>query len=398
MNPSFFPVIRKIEENSVSFSRYFSTATSTLMVLADIFYGGMKQYEQCTSLDYIPQNYIYSSSLFDELKKKGYHTGLFIYPDGGDRESAEERHIAGFQNEMVLKQDYADYLEAIENLVGQEPFAIAACNYISNLALNRYVDLSKADMDTGTEKWQAGYVTLDKCVGDIFHILEQKNVLDNTTVILYGDHGDDYWGHGMHKGLAHAIEPYSGLIHTPFMICDRRLGKCERKELISAVDIRKIVENLLKQNEEIDLGLSDRRLAVSRNSYAAQPLRNDSFKKSYSITDGKWLLLVSNDGLEMYDIDMDPCCANNFLKFFLWDGKKIQYDERNKEQKNFHYRYFMNAHQKRFLRQKFYYLRAQLYSQVKILYQAAGLTEDKMIEEMRFDKIHYMEFSAIEGD
>ena len=63
MNPSFFPTIRKIEADSVFFSRYFSTATSTLMVLADIFYGGMEQYEQCTSLEDIPQNYIYSSSL-----------------------------------------------------------------------------------------------------------------------------------------------------------------------------------------------------------------------------------------------------------------------------------------------------------------------------------------------
>ena len=324
------------------FSRYFSTATSTLMVLADIFYGGMEQYEQCTSLEYIPQNYIYSSSLFDDLKKQGYHTGLFIYPDGGDRESAEERHIAGFQNEMVLKQDYNEYLESIESLIGQEPFAIAACNYISNLALNRYVDLANEDLLTGTEKWRAGYETLDKCVGDIFRILEQKNVLDNTTVILYGDHGDDYWGHGLHMGLAHAIEPYSTLIHTPFMIYDKRMESGERRELLSAVDIRKIVEGLICAGSEANLQLQDRKLAVSRNSYAAQPLRNESFKKAYSVTDGKWLLLVSSDGLEMYDIEMDPACMNNFLDAFLWDGTSLQSNEKNIEQQRFHYRGFMN--------------------------------------------------------
>lgn len=395
MNPSFFPTIRKIEKGSVFFSYFFSTATSTLMVLADIFYGGMEQYEQCTSLDYIPKNYVYSSSLFDDLKNQGYHAGLFIYPDGGDRESAEKRHIAGFQNEMILKKEYDEYLESIKILVEKEPFAIAACNYISNLALNRYVDLSKADMASGTEKWRLGYERLDRCVGDIFQLLEEKNVLDNTTVIMYGDHGDDYWGHGMHSGLTHAIEPYGGLIHTPFLIYDRRLSAGERKDLISALDIRKLIEVLLQQKNEVSLKLFDRKLVMARNSYAAQPLRNDSFKKSYSVTDGRWLMLVSNDGLEMYDIEMDSACINNFLNFFFWDGETLQYDIRYHEQNRFHYRDFMNDSQKRFLRQKFYYLRAQLYSQVKVLYEAAGLTEEKMTEEMEFNKIHYTGFGTI---
>ena len=397
MNPSFFPVIRKIEENTIFFPEYFSTATSTLMVLADIFYGGMEQYEQCSSLDHIPQNYIYSSSLFDDLKAQGYHTGLFIYPDGGDRESAEERHIAGFHNEMVLNQDYDEYLASMERLMEQEPFAIAACNYISNLALNRYTNLTRENMNSGTQKWQLGYETLDKCVGDIFHMLEQKNLLDNTTVILYGDHGDDYWGHGLHQGLAHAIEPYNALVHTPFMIFDKRLGSGERKDLVSAADIRRIVEGLLKQGEDAELQVPDRVLAIARNSYAAQSLRNDSFKKSYSITDGKWMMLVSNDGLEMYDIEMDVACMYNYLNSFLWNGAVLLYNENNKEQERFHYRGFMNDAQKRFLRQKFYYLRAQLYSRVKELYEIAGLAETRMVEEMKFNRIRYTSFETVEN-
>lgn len=396
MNPSFFPVIRKIEENAVFFPKYFSTATSTLMVLADIFYGGMEQYEQCASLDYVPRNYIYSSSLFDDLKAQGYHTGLFIYPDGGDRESAEKRHIAGFQNEMVLKRDYDEYLASMERLMEQEPFAIAACNYISNLALNSHVELMREDVNTGTRKWQLGYKTLDKSVGDIFRMLEQKNLLDNTTVILYGDHGDDYWGHGLHQGLTHAIEPYSTLIHTPFLIFDKRLDSGERKELVSTADIRTIVEGLMQQGNEGELKLPDRTLAIARNSYAAQPIRNDSFKKAYSITDGKWLMLVSNDGLEMYDIEMDVACMYNILNSFLWNGELLLYNESNREQERFHYRDFMNDAQKRFLRQKFYYLRTQLHKRVKVLYEAAGFAETTMADEMRFDKIRYTNFETVE--
>ena len=134
--PEIFKEIHKIKNEGVLYNHYFSTATSTLMVLGDIFYGGKEQYEVCTSMDYIPKDYFYKDSLFDELKRNGYKTGIFVYPDGGDRESAEERHIAGFQNKMVLIPKYEELLETVEHLISEEPFAVMVCNYISNINFN----------------------------------------------------------------------------------------------------------------------------------------------------------------------------------------------------------------------------------------------------------------------
>ena len=39
-------------------------------------------------------------------------------------------------------------------------------------------------------------------------ILGRKGLLDNTTVVMFGDHGDDFWTHGF-KGLSliHISEP-----------------------------------------------------------------------------------------------------------------------------------------------------------------------------------------------
>ena len=42
MNKELFPTLQKWEERSLSFSKYFSTATSTMMVLSDLAFGGIQ--------------------------------------------------------------------------------------------------------------------------------------------------------------------------------------------------------------------------------------------------------------------------------------------------------------------------------------------------------------------
>ena len=155
MNPDLFPTVKKLEKQCIVFDHYYSTATSTLMVIGDLLYGGMKVYEGCTSLAAIPKEYCCSSSLFDDLKKQGYHTGIYIYPDGADRESAENRHIAGFYNQMELLRIYSRYINAFDDKMIYQPFALMACNYISNLSFGSNVDIN--NYGTETDYWEAGY-------------------------------------------------------------------------------------------------------------------------------------------------------------------------------------------------------------------------------------------------
>ena len=383
--PEIFKEIHKIKNEGVLYNHYFSTATSTLMVLGDIFYGRKEQYEVCTSMDYIPKDYFYKDSLFDELKRNGYKTGIFVYPDGGDRESAEERHIAGFQNKMVLIPKYEELLETVEHLISEEPFAVMVCNYISNISINDYTD--QKNVLSGTDRWKRGYIWLDKYVGDVLNLLKAKNQLNNTCVILYGDHGDDFWGHGMHGGLTHAIEPFASLIHTPMIILDKDIGKGIDKSLFCATDLRQKISKILGLgNVEKDI---QNTYVIARSSYAAQPVRKDTFNKAYSITDGKFLMLVSNDGLELYDMEMDFQCTFNFLELFLFDKALIRYNTEKGEAIHFHYTNFMNEREIALIRQLTYYFRDKLYKEVLRLYEIAGRTEQDMVKEMNFCKIHY---------
>lgn len=383
--PEVFKSIHSIKQDGVFFNHYFSTATSTLMVIGDIVYGGKEQYESCSSLDDIPKEYYYHDSLFDELKAHGYRTGLFVHPAGGDRESAERRHIAGFQNEMVLKPEYGDFLRAIDELIMDEPFAVMACNYISNVSINSYTDQN--GILSGGERWRQGYRFLDRCVDDIVALLKNKGKLENTCVILYGDHGDDFWAHGMHGGLTHAVEPFATLIHTPLLILDPDTGKGLDESLLCATDLRRIIFGKLGSGKTAENMVNT--YITARSSYAAQPVRRETFNKAYSITDGKFLMMVSANGLELYDIEMDFQCSFNFLEVFRIDGDLICYDTERNESLKFHYRDFMDEGEILRLRQVSYYFRRKLYEETLQLYQVAGKTEQDMRGEINFEKIHY---------
>lgn len=391
MNPHLFPELSYVEKKAVSFTKYFSSATSTLMVLGDLLYGSLEQYEQCENMDHIPNQFRISESLFDLLKRKGYHTGIFIYPNGADRESAEKRHLAGFDNEMLLKTDYKDYLKTIEELVSkEEPFAIMGLNYISNLSLNSYVVGGKTK--SGSERWSEGYQELDKSVNDLFSILQKYNVLSNTTIVLYGDHGDDYWQHSMHGGLTHAIEPYAQLINTPLMIYDERMSAKLSTKPIGTVHLSGIIKQLLGIDAECtdnDLDCDEAnwkldKYILSRNAYAAQPVRAESFNKGYSITDGKYFFLVDSQGMQMFDIEMDPQCDNNYLKFFQFKDGHFEFDSTKVSGLGYHFKGFMNDKEIRAIRQKASFCRMQIMDQIRNLYIVANRTEDMMFQEINF--------------
>lgn len=394
MNQSKLPNLSLWEKKSLFFQNYFSSATSTLMIIGDLLYGGMLQYELCDSMDSIPDRYYYKESLLDELTDKGYVTDVLYYPGSADCESARKRHIAGFQNMMKSFRGYEEYMQEAEKIMDKgKPFALMLCNVTSNIALNHHVPCGR--MKSGLDRWMRGYQFIDSCVGEIIRLLESRKLIENTSIIFYGDHGDDYYAHGMHGGLTHAVEPYAGLIHTPFWVYDSRFlteGECNN-DLISTLDIRTMVEKLLEMPEKRfnwnNLELPERKYAVARNAYAAQPVRNESFNKGYSLTDGRFLFLVSNKGMEMYDLEMDMLCQNNLLSFFVYDQGVLHLKRELNDFLSYHYRYLFDMAAVRQIRQNFYFFRKKLLEEVTGLFRYARC-EDK-IKELKFEEICYID-------
>lgn len=389
-NKSLFPNLKKIEDRCISYNNYFSTATSTLMVWEDLQYGNTLQYEQCKKVKDEPPFYRKTSSMFDCLKECGYRTKAISFPRMDTIEYINKKHIFGFNNHMDATKDYHDFLKYIENtLEGQKPFALFAANIISHVSYNEKIKIKD---NLSTERWREGYRYIDQTVGEVFELLEKKGILDNTIVIMYGDHGDDFWEHSLHDGYTHGIEPYTNIINTPLMIFDTVLKKQEIEDIVITKDLYDIIFNLLdiKARNSIliyDLFRSKRKHAFSRNLYANQDCNIFSFNKSYTILDKEYCLLVSQKGLEMYAYRQDSCNHNNLLKFFVLNNKKeLIYNKAFNSLHSWHYRDYMNHEKKEKIIKEYYKLKKLLYNYLVKQYYIVG--NQNLLGEMKFNKIN----------
>ncbi len=391
VNKNRFPTLQNWEKKSISFSKYFSTATSTLMMMSDLAYGGMLQNEPCDSICANLYKYFYKSSLLDDLIEK-YMVKVIAYPkdESNDTSSCNLRHFIGYHVEVEEAESYELYLQNLDNcMTDKKPFAIWACNWSSNISYN--YSLENVEQQSGLERWENGFVFLDQCVKDILNILEKKKLLKYTTIIFYGDHGDDIFSHGKHYGLTHAIEPYEALIHTPFWIYDSRLESKEINVLFDTTRVRELVQNLLDLPEDKlstnDIAIPELKCSLARNVYAAQKVRELSFHKAYSLTDGKFLFLVSNQGMELYHIGMDPACQHNLLDYFDFDGKNLLINDAAYNRMKYHFLSLVDNKAILQIKNIFRDFRMQLMKKVKNFYEYAD--SENFLIDIGWDNIHY---------
>lgn len=391
LHPELFPTLREWEAKSKSFRKYYTTATSTLMVVSDILYGQLQQYEGCKTLTDVLEDYPSQQSWLDEMKAKGYNARALICHCGNDQIEAEKRHMVGFDVQMIIRQNHEEHMADIRREIAKDdPFAIIVCNHIANIGYQKLIPNGWAE--SGLDRWEKGYQFMDNYIKDILDTIIENGKLDNTTIIFYGDHGDEFFSHGYHVGLAHAFEPYGDIIHTPMWIYDNRWEEIETVEdIVDASDMRQIATALLSQAEDKinwdQLQIEKREYSFARSAYVAQPVREDSFNKGYSITDGTFFMLVTSKGLELYDMRMDEGCHNNLLNFYIYKDGILHLDDELNSSLRFHYKTLLNLNAIRQIRQVFYYYRNLLKEEVHSLYQKAGY-EDK-VEEMNFEEIHY---------
>ena len=379
MNEEKYSFLHTFENKCESYAHYFSTATSTLMVLSDLQFGTTTLFEACKSLDDVPDNLDSKESLFDELSEQGYESRVLVYPASGDISGSEARHFLGQKIKAEVISNYKKYIDEIDNVIEKDKFAIHIVPTISNVAENKVVDVSK---DYGVSHWDEGYRILNRICEHVVNKLEQANKLDNTLIVFYGDHGDDYWGHGLHCGLTHAIEPNNLLISTPMFIWNGKETKPGYYEsIIQTSDLRELITCYLKGNPWI----SNRKYAFSRNEYAAQDVRRETFNKAYSVANDRYMLLVSANGLEFYDTVMDPGCLTNILRFFKLKEGVLCIDIPKEDFKH-HIRAFWNPRQQRIIRMHFYDLKDKLVDEINKTYLAGGV--ERNIEELQLESIN----------
>lgn len=391
MNYKLFPNINRIVRESYGFDKYFSSATSTIMVAADLVDGGTYQYEKNTTVVDKKNEVLRKGLLFDELRTEGFFVKKYAYPiDSYDKEWDLVTQMNFFGKSLPIDSfnDEQELLHILEkDLSENDSYAIWCCNYISNMA-SRGLVVDKNDY-SGSQLWRMGYQMLDDFVGKLFDILARTKHIDDTMVVLYGDHGDEFWGKHSHAGLVHAIEPYAELIHTPLWIWGIGKKGVNNNKLVSTADLKNVIINLLLDGaKDVEQLVASRKYVFARNEYAAQPCRTESFNKSYGITDGIFLLIVSGLGLEMYEIEMDPGCKCNYLSWFdLKSDGVLKFNESILRENTYHFPSFMNQKEMSLIRQKFYRMKKLLYCFVRERYYDAELSDVDIQHEMDFQSI-----------
>ncbi len=316
--PEAFPHLHALMGEARTYRRHYASATSTMMVLAAMLHGNDMEMDAATGLAPPSSN---SPSLFSLLQDAGYSTDMLCASPHPQRPILKS--FAQSLPPIWKTNDYTALLERFDAQTGNagdiQPFAIQVWSQIphieASLSITPYAD-SLDDLVAG------GCAVADTLLGAMLEILRCKGILDNTAVVVFGDHGDDYYTHGFKSGLLHAVEPNTALVHTPLVIRDAALPVGDDSRLVSTIDIAPTCCALLGLPSEIVFSPSGLSLVdgeghdtvFSQNFTARQADRADwDTRKSFAAIDRSHILIVSSRGLEMYNHRLDPGNHGNIL-------------------------------------------------------------------------------------
>ena len=321
---SAFPNTLRLMREGVLFDRFFSSATSTHMVLTYLFHANDFEVDTSTTFEgMVPARN--NPHLFTLLQDAGYRSNLICLNGHAATRPAQLRAWNEDLPKLWDTNDFPALFARFDALTNQPPFAI----YVWDLITHVEHSLALAPHSHGlTDQIERACAAADYAVGMMRQTLERKGLLDQTLIVLYGDHGDDCWTHGYKGGMIHGTEPYTEIISTPFAIRDPSLEPGTRFDLASTIDIAPTCLPLLGidtrmpfAHSGIDLARGQREFAYAQNFTANQPDRaNAGIAKAFSITNPTYTLMASSRGLEMYAHRLDPGNHFNLLHFFSLDS------------------------------------------------------------------------------
>lgn len=326
---SSFPNIRRLMQDALVFDNFFSSATSSLMVITYLCYGNDFEFDTASEFEgmHPVEN---NRNLFSILNSHGYNSN-FICLNGFHATVSSE--LASWPDDLPPvwgTNDFPTLFARFDELTNETPFAI----YVWDLITHIEHSLALAPFSDGlTDQIRRACSVADDAVGAMLATLGRKGLLNNTTIVIYGDHGDDYWTHGFKNGMIHATEPYTSITWAPLAIFDPTLTPGTSHNLASTIDIAPTCLALLGIDEAPMFQYSGTNLLAcasdlvfSQNFTANQAdNRKLGIAKTFAVTDDTYVLLVNSRGLELYAYRLDPGNHCNLLHFFniMPDGRLV---------------------------------------------------------------------------
>lgn len=382
-NKQYFPNINEFSKHCINFTKFFSNATSTTMTLSDLMYGNIYRLEETKYYGKFEVK-DYGKCLLEELAEQEYIVNSVIYLVKGVKEM-KDASIFGNQN-TFYNYNYGEFINQIDNcIIKNKNFALMVWDVNSHL---EYYDRRKSK--NSSNRWEKGYIALDETFGNLIKLLKRKNLMNDTIIVAYGDHGDDFYTKKFNSGMTHAIEPYTCLCHTPLFIYSHDIGYQENNSLVNSIDLKYIIKDML-YGKTLNQAIRKNTYIFSRNLFANQLIKklDRIFEKGYTVINKNYNLILTNKGLEMYAYNMDPINCNNLLDFFTMDSKGNIYPA---EFTNYyisgHFISILNKLED--IEKEFYFLRSKLKKELLQIYNKVNVEEKNKISMKAFNKIHYI--------
>ena len=242
-----------------------------------------------------------------------FHSGRFIYLGMTsiiDRRGFEVMEDAGAIGGRVDSSFGVDDASTVEHVlswvdsIGQRsPFFVT---YLPTSGHNPYVTTKPGPFTADSDFWR--YMNAlhegDAALGALVNGLRQRNLLDNTLIVLFGDHGEAF---GEHPGnFAHTLYINEENVHIPLVVAAPGAipTPVRLSRLASVVDIAPTILDLLglpaqRQHQGASLLPTDSRMALFYTDYSIGWL---------GLADRCWKFLYDLDSSRsrLFDVCNDP--------------------------------------------------------------------------------------------
>jgi arylsulfatase A-like enzyme len=173
--------------------------------------------------------------------------------------------------------------------------------------------------------YEASMLELRKAIATVLNDLEERHLIDETLVVLYSDHGEEFWEHEAQQtlldedprgkfGFGHGQNLYQELLHVPLMIWHPEIEGKRHPQRVSLVDVLPSLIAWLAL-ENVDIEVSGKWLKPLRKSYFS--FSGDRQVWSSGIAYGpekisslrgnmKSIFSLRDDRFEFYDLADDP--------------------------------------------------------------------------------------------
>lgn len=323
--PESFPNLFRFMPGARRFRSYFSSATSTQMVLAFLLHGNDFELDASPRLAPPAAN---NPSLLSTLEAEGYGAAFLCV--SAFNVGPMLPNLAQSLPAIWTTDDFAALLAKFEAAIAPGPFAVYVWNLVTHI---EHAMAFESFSESADDLLSGVCAVADRILGALLELLERRGLLDQTTVVVFGDHGDDFWTHGFKRGLMHGVEPYTHITHAPLLIRDADLPAGDDYRLASTIDIAPTCLDLAKLSATLafpESGVSlasgpGRSACLSQNFTANQP---DSpardLRKAFAICDGSYALMATSRGLELFNHKLDPTNHCNLLHLFdMADGELV---------------------------------------------------------------------------